>query len=632
MTNFVTFFKKAFSFKLKKEEFTEKIGLISIGAALAIIVIIMSLVFLYMKQNRMKELMADGFDLTEKVASYSAKGLDKTEANNIIKIVGLMGSKSGLVYAIIMDVNGQVIAHTNISFVDHLLTDPIALRAASSNNFLKQVYNESSTNRTIHEFSRPIYRDRNKVGAVRLGFSLYAHPIFSNSDIMGILLMAILVFSLVPIFYYCVRRSLGPISALNDELKNLLARDNFKKIEVDSADVAGKLVEKFNEAITRLQEKYNKLEVWHDNLDIANRVLSYEKERTESVIENINDGILVTDSVGSIILVNRTMAYLMELPPDKVIGKTIKECIENKDILSFIEKNQFDGRTFSQKNEEITLKQLGRESIVLISYLQLLGPSESVMGSVITTRDITAEKMAQHNQSDFIANVADELRTPLTTIKSYVEMLMDGKVSDQETKIGFFNTINDEANHLSRLIGNLLNISKIETGSLTIQKDIVKSREFLVEMIKSIEGRASSKNIKLESDLPDKLSPLAMAKDLVSVAILNILGNAIQYTPEGGAVTFRAEEDESNMNIHITDTGCGISKEDLLHVFDKFFKSADEKIKGQTGNGLGLALTKEIIKLHDGTVDVVSVVGEGTHFTISLPREESPKVDGAPVI
>ena len=626
MTDFKTVVKKNFPFKLKKEEFTGKIGLVSIGVSLIIIALIMSLFVLYTKQKREKELIVDGFALTNLVAEHSVDGLDRIEAGKLFKIVNMMGSKSGLIFGMVLDMDRRVIAHTDTLYIGHILNDPATSKAVASNSAIKQVYKDPNTNHTMYEFSRPVYTNGTMTGAVRLGFSKDINPLFSDSDIRGILLVAALIFSLVPIFYYLLRRALGSLVSLNDNLKNLLARNDFEKIEVNSDDATGKLVDRFNQAMSRLEDKYNTLKISHDDLDVANKVLFYEKDRIESIVDNIGDGIMVTDSVGSIILVNRTMAYLMKFTKNEVIGKTIIDCIDNEEIVSFIGKNQFNGGSFSQKNLEISLKQFGSENIVLISYLPLLSPEESVLGNIIIAKDITVEKMAQQNQSDFIAHVAHELRTPLTTIKSYVEMLMDDEVSDRNTKIEFFNTINDEANRLSRLINNLLNISKIEMGSLTVAKDLIKTLEFFKDIVKSIETQAISKNIKLESILPDKLSPLVMEKDLLRVAILNILGNAIKYTPETGSVTFRVEEDEDHIKIDIIDTGHGISKEELPSIFDKFFRSSDEKIKANTGNGLGLALSKEIIRLHNGNIDVNSNIGQGTHFTLLLPKEGSPRI------
>jgi PAS domain S-box-containing protein len=625
MTNFKTLLTKRSPFKRKVEAFIQKIGLISIGVSLIIIFFIISLFVLYTKQENQKELIADGVALTDMVANYFANGLEQTEAKNVIKIVDKMGRKNGLVYGMIMGVDGRVITHTDINLVDHMLDDPITLRAASSSNPLKQVYKDPDTDNAIHEFSRPLYSGSKKEGVVRLGFSQEVHPLFSDNDIRGLLLIATLIFALVPIFYYLLRRSLR-LLALNEELNSLLATNDFKTAAADSGKAIGIGADKYSQVISQYKDKYQKLRTSCEDKEVANGILSYEKERIESVIDSIDDGIMVRDLVGSIIHVNRAMTYLMKLSRQQVIGKTIQDCIDNEGIISFIERNPLNGSSFAQKNLEITLKQSGGEKILLISYLPLLSPEESVLGSVITAKDITAEKMTQQNQSDFIAHVSHELRTPLTTIKSYVEMLMDDEVSDDNTKIDFYNTINDEANRLARLISNLLNISKIETGNLMIKKDMIKTREFFEDIVQSIKPQAISSNINLEAILPDKVSALVVEKDLLRVSILNILGNAIKYTPVGGSITFKADEDDSHVTLDISDTGYGISEEELPHIFDKFFRSSDEKIKQHTGNGLGLALSREIIRLHDGKIEVTSKFGQGTHFTLTLPREDNPRV------
>jgi signal transduction histidine kinase len=135
-----------------------------------------------------------------------------------------------------------------------------------------------------------------------------------------------------------------------------------------------------------------------------------------------------------------------------------------------------------------------------------------------------------------------------------------------------------------------------------------------------------SKQVHLQLHLPDKLPSLAADKDLMRVAILNILTNAIKYTPEHGSITFTVEEVENSLRVVIADTGYGIAEDELPHIFDKFFRSADEKIKAHTGNGLGLALSREIIRLHDGEITVTSAIGQGTHVTVTLPTDENARV------
>ncbi len=418
MTNYFTLLRKASPCKLKEEGFVQRIGLISIGVSLVIIFLVVSLFVFYTKQNRHKEIIDDGLALTEMVANYSAKGLGYIDADNIIEIVDIMGRKSGLVYAMIIDADGRVLTHTDTRLLNHKLTDPIALRAVSSNNPLQQVYQDHHTDNTIREFSRPLYSGGIKEGAVRIGFSEDTPPLFSGRDIRGLFLIATLIFSLVPVFYYLVRKSPQMVLSLHEELNKLIAKNDFETIAVDSGQTMDTVSDKFREIIARYRDKHQKLSVSCEELEIANSILSYEKERMGSVIDSIDEGIMVRDMVGTIIHVNRTMVHLMNLSGRDVVGKTIQDCIHHEEIISFIERNQLSGSSFTQKNLELTLNQTGGEKAVLISYLALLSPEESVQGTDIIAKDITAVKMARQNQSDFISHLSHELRTPLTTIKS----------------------------------------------------------------------------------------------------------------------------------------------------------------------------------------------------------------------
>jgi diguanylate cyclase (GGDEF)-like protein len=236
MTIFEKLFNKTSPFQLREEKFIQKIGLISIGVSLLIIVLIMSLFVLYMKQKVHKELISDGSTLTSMVARYSVNDLKRDNANKLFEIVNYTGGKSGLVYGMIIDTNQKIIANTNNRYVDSTL---IAKRAASSNNPLQQIYEDSRTNHTIYEFSRPIYKNGLKEGTVRLGFAPDINPIFTESDMRGILLIATLFFSLVPIFYYLVRGSLRLHTlSVTDELTGLYNRRGFFSLAEDSLMLA----------------------------------------------------------------------------------------------------------------------------------------------------------------------------------------------------------------------------------------------------------------------------------------------------------------------------------------------------------------------------------------------------------
>jgi two-component system phosphate regulon sensor histidine kinase PhoR len=201
-------------------------------------------------------------------------------------------------------------------------------------------------------------------------------------------------------------------------------------------------------------------------------------------------------------------------------------------------------------------------------------------------------------------------------------MLMEDEIDNIEMQKEFYNTISDETRRLTRLVKNLLNISKIEMGSLTLKKGLVKSDWLFDDCLTAVEGAAQKKNITIERNLPDHFPSLFGDKELLKVGIINILGNAVKYTPEKGQIKFTLTEQDDVVVFEVIDNGYGISKEDLAHIFDKFYRSTDPRVNEQTGSGLGLALTSEIIRLHGGEVQVSSKVDEGSHFVIRLPKEE----------
>jgi signal transduction histidine kinase len=186
----------------------------------------------------------------------------------------------------------------------------------------------------------------------------------------------------------------------------------------------------------------------------------------------------------------------------------------------------------------------------------------------------------------------------------------------------FYNTINGETSRLSLLIRTLLDIAKIEMGGLTINKNLVRTDWFLEGCLAAIEGTAKDKHLTIEKRMPDYFPAVIADKELLQGAIINILGNAVKYTPENGKITFAISEQEEAVTFEVIDTGYGISKEDLPHIFEKFYRSGNKEIAAQKGSGLGLAITAEIVRLHGGHIDVRSELGVGTHVTIRIPKEE----------
>ncbi len=630
----VALFSKRNAPVFRKEVLTQRMGLILIGVSLAILAVIFSVFVALSQQRHLKSLMDDGRSLVYWVALYTEKELGEgtshalDELGDFVEVIDLLGGKTGLLYAMITDTTGQVLAHTEAAAVGERRDDAVGQRAVASNNPLQQTYHDPGIGAEVHEFSRPVFHNGEKLWVVRVGLSTATNPLLSKDDRRVLSVVAMLVFLLVPIFYYLLRNFLRPLTAWNDELADLLDKNEIRKIRCSERGEVGEVVRRFNGVLSKVSDRYENLQVALDEVEVSNRILSYEKDRIESIVDNLKDAILVTNSARNIILVNREMEGFLGLDRGAALGKGLEECLDHGEILALVQRETPQGDHFAEKVVELSVESSGGEHVFRATHLPLLNAGDDVLGSMIVVRDVTAQKLTDRNQAEFIAHVSHELKTPLTTMKSYVELLMDGEISDEKTRAEFFNTISGETDRLARLIDNLLNISKIEMGSLMIRKNLLKSRELFEDVIRSVESQAVSKGVGLEAILPDKLSDLLVDKDLFRVAVLNILSNAIKYTPPGGHVVFRVDEDDERMKIEIEDSGYGISEEELPRIFEKFYRSANKEIRHQTGSGLGLALSKEIVALHNGEIEVTSRLEEGTCFSLRLPMDEKPRLKG----
>jgi two-component system phosphate regulon sensor histidine kinase PhoR len=241
-------------------------------------------------------------------------------------------------------------------------------------------------------------------------------------------------------------------------------------------------------------------------------------------------------------------------------------------------------------------------------------------GVVTVLHDMTKEKEVAEMKNDFVSNVSHELRTPLASIKAYVEMLIDGEAEDEKTQRDFYEVIQSEANRLGRLIDNILNISRIESGLVKINKQPLSLTVILKEAIEVITPQAKLKQITIEEQLTPVFYQTNADHDMLYQAVLNLLSNSVKYTPEGGRITLQTLVDETTRKVitRISDTGVGIPPKDLPFVFDKFYR-VEANNRMAKGTGLGLSLVKHIIEtVHRGRIFVESEVGKGSTFGIEL--------------
>jgi len=244
---------------------------------------------------------------------------------------------------------------------------------------------------------------------------------------------------------------------------------------------------------------------------------------------------------------------------------------------------------------------------------------DDTAAAMVLIEDVTQQRIADEARNSFVAQATHELRTPLTNIRLYVEQAVDDDGKDPQVRARSLNVINQEARRLERIVGDMLSVSEIEAGSLKLRVGDVRLQPLFEELSQDFSPQATEKKIQLTFNLPPKLPVIQGDRDKIVLAIHNLIGNALKYTPEGGRVDVNVTEEQNRLVVGVADTGIGISGDEVERVFEKFYRAKDKRIVNITGSGLGLALAREVVRLHGGDITCDSQIDKGSTFTLTVP-------------
>ncbi len=358
---------------------------------------------------------------------------------------------------------------------------------------------------------------------------------------------------------------------------------------------------------------------------VAKAIRRHQHDTSKQVLESLADGLAVTDAEGKITFANRAITALLgefqeEGPLNGCsLSEYLSNRIDNPDALDVF----MEGGTEKPTSTEIN-RTSGERMRSLRIARRPLGKGNA--GHVWSLRDVTQQKLAETTRNQFIDAATHELRTPLANIKAYAETLAIMDDVDVEQQKEFCNTINQEATRLARFVDDLLSVSSMEIGSLAIHRQSVDLQRFFGEVVEKVQPLLRKKSQKFDVHLSEKLGKAYLDKDKFSAMLVNLLGNASKYTPEKGTVKLQAKLTAGVLSAVVEDTGVGISEEELPKVFEKFFRSSDPRVQAEPGTGLGLALAREIVRLHGGELSLTSQLDEGTQFTVTLPLQQEARL------
>jgi len=418
--------------------------------------------------------------------------------------------------------------------------------------------------------------------------------------------------------YYVGKEISRPIKQFKKSALEV-ARGNFDhKISIDSDDEIGKLAKIFDYMIEEFRKQH------------IQGSLS-ENKQIETILKGTSDGVIVTDAQNKILRINSVALKWFNLDENSE-KKPIRDLIEDETLVKCIEEIS---RNSKKKSEtiEITTVPLGETKPLILQALASrieddegvgveLEASERLIGVATILRDITREKEIDRLKTELVSLVAHELRSPLTCISGFSELLLDNTVTRAQSE-EYASIILKESNRLSELINKFLDISKIEAGKSQFRKTPVDIKMLVEKVLDFNSQLADKKELRIKLEAPPEVTTIYADRDMMEQAILNLYSNAIKYSPEKAQVIVRITESEEEFQIDIEDTGFGISEDSLPYIFDKFYRiTDDEKVQDVTGSGLGLSLVKEIIEIHGGLIKVESKLGHGSKFTIILPKNQ----------
>lgn len=555
--------------------------------------------------------------------SYYLKTFDKrleTEVNLLADLVEEKGGVDSLIKKDIVEISEKL--DVRISIVNrngHIKIDTgspsESIEGRHSRiiaNAIKKHPNETSRlevagGYNLHYYGTPILKDNQIDGYVFLSTKI-GEIEKANRKIWWLLSISLGIALVIIIFLgtKITNRFTKPIEAATNVTIEL-AKGNYRaRAYEDHNDEASKLSSAINILARNFQEILKTQEM--------------QQDRLSTLIENMGSGLILIDHRGYVSLINKSYKEIFNIRTSEYLSKLYYDVIEHKEVNHLIEEIFMTERKV-KKQILLPLKIERRYFEVFGS--PIIGTNNEWKGVLLVFHDITELKKLEQMRKVFVANVSHELKTPITSIKGFSETLLDGAMKDEATLEAFLSIILKESDRLQMLIQDLLDLSKIEQQGFQLDLDKLDIIELLNEVLTMLDGKAEKKSISLK--MIPSLTTIYIKGDYYRLkqVFINLISNAITYTPSGGYVEVSVKEEASKIYVNIKDTGIGIDKEEIPRIFERFYRVDNSRSRNSGGTGLGLAIVKHIVEAHRGNISVQSKVNQGSTFTICLEKELS---------
>ena len=535
---------------------------------------------------------------------------DEVKIAEISKILQDYPTGSSIVEARVLDSQGYILGTTNQSqqsVVGTRTTEADAQQVLLTNTVYAYNFTEHDTRywKIVSPISSTSGNSGNPLGIISVTTNIESRytqvkdigVIFVSSSLIAIVLVIIITFLIS-------QGITKPIAEMKKQTEKIAEGNYTGEVKIYSDDEIGQLGQAINDLSFKIKE--------------AQESTESERQRLDSVLRHMSDGVIATDRRGRIVIMNTAALDILNLKSEKVIG------IPLLSILPLDEKVTFRELLETQQERLIHLEEDGEDSIVQCEFSVIQRESGFISGLVCVLTDVTEQQKIDRERRNFVSNVSHELRTPLTSIKSYTEALVDGAWENKEIAPGFLKVIETETDRMMRMITDLLNLSRMDQNRLGLEKEFINMNELVVHIVNRFEIVLQSepyreKNYRILTDITQRDLWVELDQDKITQVLDNIINNAIKYSPDGGRIIVRLMETHTDIIVSVSDEGLGIARKDIPHLFDRFYRVDKARSRAMGGSGLGLAIAQEVVQLHGGKIWVNSIENKGSTFFVSLP-------------
>lgn len=508
---------------------------------------------------------------------------------------GLLGKR-----VTIIDREGTVLAESDRSpetMVDHS-DRPEFLAAMSEGSGSSIRFSRTIGYDMMYSATAITAADGEKLGVARVAVPLTeirAHI----SDLRRMLVTATLLATLISwLLALAIAKQISkPVTELTEAAEHLARGSMTDQIIPSSTEEIGKLTQSFNIMASRLQEQISTIEA--------------ERVRLAAVQESMTDGVMIIDAAGRVASMNPAAEAMFEIAEEEAQGKSMIEVMKHYLPVEIYQRSRSTNRShdaqFDLRDRRLTL-------------LATATPLGSVLQDnvLLSFQDITKLRQTDMIRRDFISNVSHELRTPLASVKALTETLQDGALEDPQAAQRFLNQIETEVDSMSLMVAELLELSRIESGRVPLEMQSVSVADIIEPVAERLSLQAQRSGLTLETDYAQDLPAITADAARLQQVLVNLLHNAIKFTPPDGVIKVSAAPEGEFMRFAVTDTGQGIAEDQVGRIFERFYKA--DKSRTSSGTGLGLAIARHMVELHGGRIGVTSAIDKGStfHFTIPL--------------